>query len=39
MNIRTAVIFAVRAALRGKGCVGYMHRVFVMPTNPRWSSL
>lgn len=39
MNIRTAVIEAVIAARVGWDRKGYMHRVYVMVTSPRWSAL
>jgi hypothetical protein len=41
MNIRTAVIFAARAALCNRKPMGFgfMHRVHIMRTSPKWSLL
>ena len=37
--IRSAVIEAVRMALRGRDRAGYLHHTHVMFTSRRWSSL
>jgi hypothetical protein len=39
MNVRAPVVLAIRLAFRSLDYTGYMHRVHIMRTSLRWSSL